>query len=71
MEYGRRLWRLFGLIVTGRELQFPDRADFDGAMYRVGGPAGHFDGFIQIFAIQHVEARELCCLSDNNSLPRP
>ena len=54
-----KLPSLFGSIVTGRELQFHDRADFDGAMHRIRDLAGHFDGFIQIFAIAHVEAREL------------
>ena len=34
-------------------LQFHDRADFDGAHQRVRDLDRHFDGFIQVFAIQN------------------
>src|SRR5713101_4888070 len=40
-------------------LELDDRADFDGASYGVGDPGRHRDSFVQVFAIQDVEAGEL------------
>ena len=40
-------------------LELDDRADFDGTSYGVGDPGRHRDSFVQVFAIQDVEAGEV------------